>query len=86
MTLAGVSREQALAAAEVLELGDVNQKLAAALLELHSERAAMVQRQQDVAARFTSAHPGVPVVTVVALPQDVHDLGGLREIGELLAN
>ncbi|CAB5042650.1 MAG: AAA family ATPase [Actinobacteria bacterium] len=86
VTLAAVSREQALAAVEVLELGDANQKCAAALLELHSERAAMVQRQQDVAARFTSAHPGVPVVTVVALPQDVHDLSGLRAIGELLAD
>ncbi|MEI7453158.1 MAG: ArsA-related P-loop ATPase [Actinomycetes bacterium] len=86
VTLAAVSREQAIAATEVLELGDAQQKLAAALLELHSERVAMVQRQQNVAARFTSAHPSVPVVTVVALPQDVHDLGGLRAIGELLAD
>ena len=35
--------------------------------------------------RFTAAHPRVPTVSVPALPGDVHDLDGLREIGDLLA-
>ncbi len=34
--------------------------------------------------RFSSAHPEVPLVAVAALPADVHDLAGLRTIGELL--
>jgi hypothetical protein len=38
-----------------------------------------------VAARFTAAHPRVPTVAVPALPSDIHDLDGLREIGDLLA-
>ncbi|MDD2859116.1 MAG: hypothetical protein PHU75_10645, partial [Candidatus Nanopelagicales bacterium] len=85
VTLPQVSREQALTAAEVLEDGDGTQRLTAALLRLHADRQAMLERQQAVAARFTSAHPSVPVVTVAALAQDVHDLAGLRAIGALLA-
>lgn len=85
LTLPEVSREQALTAAEVLQDGDATQRLTAALLRLHAERQALMQRQQAVAARFTSAHPTVPVVPVVALAQDVHDLAGLRQIGALLA-
>jgi hypothetical protein len=30
-------------------------------------------------------HPAVPVVEVPALPEDVHDLAGLRRIGETFA-
>jgi hypothetical protein len=33
-----------------------------------------------------AAHPDVAVVSVPALPTDVHDLDGLREIGRLLAS
>jgi hypothetical protein len=36
--------------------------------------------------RFVAAHPDVAVVSVPALPTDVHDLDGLREIGRLLAS
>jgi hypothetical protein len=42
-------------------------------------------REEKVASRFTAAHPKVPTVAVPALPGDVHDLAGLREIGGLLA-
>jgi hypothetical protein len=38
-----------------------------------------------MARRFAAAHPGVPVIAVPALAEDVHDLDGLRRIGELLA-
>ena len=34
--------------------------------------------------RFVSIYPDVPVVEVPALAGDVHDLDGLREIGERL--
>jgi hypothetical protein len=35
--------------------------------------------------RFQAAHPRVPTVVVPALSTDVHDLAGLRRVGELLA-
>jgi hypothetical protein len=37
-----------------------------------------------MARRFAAAHPGVPMVAVPALPADVHDLDGLRRIGDHL--
>jgi hypothetical protein len=37
-----------------------------------------------MAKRFRAAHPEVALTTVPALPVDVHDLDGLRTIGELL--
>ena len=36
-------------------------------------------------ARFAAAHPTVPTAVVPALAGDVHDLIGLRRVGELLA-
>ena len=43
-----------------------------------------VARQHRLADRFVAANPRVPVVAVAALAQDVHDLDGLRLIGEQL--
>jgi anion-transporting ArsA/GET3 family ATPase len=57
----------------------------AELLLVHAERVRRSQREEKVAARFAAAHPKVPTVAVPALPGDVHDLAGLREIGGLLA-
>jgi anion-transporting ArsA/GET3 family ATPase len=57
----------------------------AELLLVHAERVRRSQREEKVAARFTAAHPKVPTVAVPALPGDVHDLDGLRQIGELLS-
>jgi len=34
---------------------------------------------------FSAAHPGVSTAAIPALAGDVHDLDGLREIGDLLA-
>ena len=76
----GLSAEQALAAAE-----RTDDALTAALLRLHAENIALAGRQERLAQRFTGAHPGVAVVPVPALATDVHDLEGLREIGDLLA-
>ena len=56
----------------------------AAALRLHAERMSLGQREQRVAGAFASAHPAVPVVEVSALPVDIHDLAGLRRIGESL--
>jgi len=40
--------------------------------------------QQRLAVRFAAAHPLVATTQVPALPEDVHDLEGLRTIGDLL--
>jgi anion-transporting ArsA/GET3 family ATPase len=59
--------------------------LAAGLLRLHAERMQVIARERRTRDRFVSVHPEVPVVEVAALPGDVHDLDGLRAIGERLA-
>jgi hypothetical protein len=59
--------------------------LATAALLLHAERMRVIEREQRLARRFSTAHPSVPVVDVPAFATDVHDLDGLREVGESLA-
>ena len=59
-------------------------KPAAGLLRLQAERARAGATQQRLVQRFSAAHPQVPVVTVRALATDVHDLDGLRAVGDLL--
>ncbi|MFD3521214.1 ArsA-related P-loop ATPase [Streptomyces sp. NPDC058653] len=66
------------------EAPSVNQ-LTAGLLRLHAERMQVLKREQRTRDRFTALHPEVPVAEVAALPGDVHDLAGLRTIGERLA-
>jgi anion-transporting ArsA/GET3 family ATPase len=59
--------------------------LTAGVLRVHAERVELAQREARLQERFRSAHPGVPVVQVGALPGDVHDLDGLRAVGAELA-
>jgi anion-transporting ArsA/GET3 family ATPase len=77
-----MSAEAATAAAE--RLSDVD-SLTSRLLMLHAGRLRERERQHHVTERFIGAHPGVPIAEVPALAEDVHDLEGLREIGDLLA-
>jgi anion-transporting ArsA/GET3 family ATPase len=88
-----LSAARSLAAAETLESFPNGQAvpdngpssaLAVAALRLHAERMQLSEREQRVTASFTSVHPAVPVAEVAALPLDVHDLAGLRRIGELM--
>jgi anion-transporting ArsA/GET3 family ATPase len=82
-TLAGLAAPKALAAAEALERrGEA--PLAAAVLRLHADRVSVADRERRLVARFTKAHAGVAVARVPAMPSDVHDLTGLRLIGEQL--
>ncbi|MEU7551034.1 ArsA family ATPase [Streptomyces sp. NPDC044571] len=60
-------------------------EITAGLLRLHAERMQVITREQRTRDRFTSLHPEVAVAEVAALPGDVHDLAGLRAIGERLA-
>jgi anion-transporting ArsA/GET3 family ATPase len=59
--------------------------LAVTALRLHAERMQLAAAERRLAQRFTAAHPGVPVVRIPAQPEDVHDLAGLRKIGESFA-
>ncbi|GHJ01654.1 anion-transporting ATPase [Streptomyces olivaceus] len=59
--------------------------LAAGLLRLHAERMHLLAREQRTRDRFTARHPEVAVTEVAALPGDVHDLAGLRDVGARLA-
>ena len=72
------------AAEEVQESGADGADLAAAALRVHAERMQLATREQHLADRFTSAHPEVAVRTVPAAAGDVHDLDGLRVMGEAL--
>ncbi len=76
----GLSAERSVAAAQSLE-DTGSSPLAAAVLRLHADRVLLAGREVRLQERFTSAHPGVPVVEVAAQPGDVHDLAGLRAVG-----
>jgi len=93
-----LSAARSLAAAETLETaypsGEVRADspaaypaaaLTAAALRLHAERMMLGERERRVAGSFMSTHPAVPVIEVPALPEDVHDLAGLRRVGGAFA-
>jgi len=87
---ARLSTARSLAAAETLEsqndlsVPGTSPAVAAAALRMHAERMQLGKRERRLAEHFTSAHPAVPVAEVAAQPEDVHDLAGLRVIGQLL--
>lgn len=83
--LAALTGAEAVAAAEQLAKSETSAPLAEAVLRLHADRVALAERETRLLARFTRAHPEVPLVRVPALPSDVHDLEGLRDIGTRLA-
>ena len=66
-------------------LSSEGRELTAALLGIHANRQAQAERQHHLAERFTAAHPSVPVAMMPAMAEDIHDLAGLRAIGETLA-
>ncbi len=77
------------AAAETLAATSGSDDPAAALAEtalrVHAEIASAAEHDARMTKRFSTAHPQVPVIAVRALAADVHDLDGLRQIGDLLA-
>jgi len=82
--LTELSAARSITAAEQLEAAGTS-PLAAAVLRLHADRAAIAEQESRLLERFTRAHPEVPVVGVAGMPTDVHDLEGLREVGRRLA-
>ncbi|MFJ3904508.1 ArsA family ATPase [Streptomyces sp. NPDC090025] len=76
-----------IAPSEAAPTADVDadvKELTAGLLRLHAERMQVLAREQRTRDRFTALHPEVAVAEVAALPGDVHDLEGLRAIGDRL--
>jgi len=89
-----LSAAQSLGAAETLEASGANEgtgessasyPVTAAALRLHAARMNLGERERRVAGSFRSAHPAIPVLEVPALPEDVHDLTGLRRVGDAFA-
>jgi anion-transporting ArsA/GET3 family ATPase len=94
-----LSAQQALAAAERLDEDSASRSsdpsasptasqtagLTAGLLRLHADRSRIVARETRLRARFSMAHPDVPTAVVPALSTDVHDLEGLRLVGDLVS-
>ena len=79
-----LSADEAMAAADRLRAKDPS-STTAGLLRLHADQTRLVERERALRARFARAHPQVATTLVPALPTDVHDLEGLRRIGDLLA-
>ncbi|HMG61331.1 MAG TPA: ArsA family ATPase [Streptosporangiaceae bacterium] len=80
-----LSAARSQAAAETLQAAG-SHPLAVTALRLHADRMQQVAAQQRLAEHFTAAHPIVPVAEIPAQAQDVHDLNGLRSIGQAFAN
>jgi anion-transporting ArsA/GET3 family ATPase len=78
---ARLSAARSQAAAETLQAAG-SHPLAVTALRLHAERMQRVSAQRRLAEHFTAAHPVVPVAEIPAQSQDVHDLEGLRSIGQ----
>jgi anion-transporting ArsA/GET3 family ATPase len=81
----GISPSDAESGSHRLSSGDDVDRTTAELLDIHAERLRLAAREARLRRTFTAAHPAVPTVSVAALPGDVHDLDGLRLVGDLLA-
>jgi anion-transporting ArsA/GET3 family ATPase len=91
----GLSAARALAAAEELDeeggsargatSGPGNAAITSGLLRVHAVQAEIAARHQTLARRFIAGHPGIPTVEVPAASADIHDLVGLRAVGQALA-
>lgn len=87
-TATDLTAQRALEAAERLaELPEQTaaSELAAAALLVHAESAEAARHDRSMVTRFGAAHPDVAQREVSALPTDVHDLAGLRAVGNELA-
>ena len=79
-----LSAEEAITAADRLHDRDPS-SMTAGLLRLHADRVHIVQREGHLQERFAASYPSVATAVVPAMAGDVHDLAGLRAIGDLLA-
>jgi anion-transporting ArsA/GET3 family ATPase len=54
------------------------------LLKIHADLTEQAERQIAVASGFRQQYPRVPIATAAAQPADIHDIDGLRRIGDEL--
>jgi anion-transporting ArsA/GET3 family ATPase len=80
-----VQAPQLSAAAAEAAADAMTDKLSAGVLRIHAERMVRAEDERRLLGRFSGAHPNVAVTEVPAMPADVHDLDGLRAIGDALA-
>jgi anion-transporting ArsA/GET3 family ATPase len=92
-----LSAARSMAAAEVLQAAGPSlhaevglpeesaRLLTIAALRLHADRMDQAATQHRTAEQFTAAHPLVPVAEIPAQAEDIHDLDGLRRIGQAFA-
>ena len=78
-----LTAEAADAGAEILD-DLAEDPVTAGLLRLHADRMRTARRQHHITESFVAAHPDVPVAAVPAFGDDVHDLAGLRAIGDAI--
>jgi anion-transporting ArsA/GET3 family ATPase len=76
--------DASVAAADALDAAG-DQAVTAGALRVHAALVRQTEREARVAAEFTDAFPAVPTVAVTAQPADIHDVDGLRTIGDALA-
>jgi anion-transporting ArsA/GET3 family ATPase len=81
-----LSAERAAVAADALEAAGREHRLTADLLRLHADRMRVIARETRMVESFTAAHPDVLVATAAAKAGDVHDVEGLRSVGDALAH
>ncbi len=79
-----LSAHAAMTGVEKLRASGEDHGLAAGLLRLHADLKVVVEREKRLTRRFETSHPEVPTAVLPALSTDVHDLEGLRRIGDLL--
>lgn len=84
-SLVPISVSEAQAASSRLARGDAREQAVGELLDVHAERLAVAIKENRLRERFSAAHHDVPVAAIPALPGDVHDIDGLRLVGESLA-
>jgi len=65
--------------------GSPDAALTAGLLRLHADRGRLVAREARLREGFSAAHPSVPASVIPAMATDVHDLAGLRAVGDLMS-
>jgi anion-transporting ArsA/GET3 family ATPase len=84
-TLCALTVERAIDGVEELKAAGEDHdghQLAAAVLQIHADRAQTAKREIRLLSRFTGANPHVPVVGVPSLPFDVSDLDALQAIAD----
>ena len=84
-----LSADRAMAGVERLRVtGETSPaaEMTAGLLRLHADRVRIVERETRLRRSFATSHPDVATAVLPALATDVHDLDGLRTIGDLLGS